>query len=244
MGQDVLEKELPPALAVELRCPIRKLSAAHGSEKSAHVERLVHDHPDPSVLCQGKKTLGGLTLPKRIVDLEEIELLAPEHLLHLFVLPSEGGRHTHVPGSTLLLRLADRPQVDGGVLQVVHLVQVDDLAPPVSERLLLLSDPHLQPSTRRDLRGEEQVVVDADLLSDLAGHLLRGPIRRSRIEESPPHFVEESYHVAQGNPLRARRPHIKRASATKPHGRNHLPRRGDRTHELRLLLSEGGQLIQ
>src|SRR5262245_65598787 len=85
MREDPLQEELGPALTVELRGPGRQRLTAHALEQAALGERAIREHGDAAVAGERQDPGLGLALAHRIVDLEEVERLAPEHAVELVV---------------------------------------------------------------------------------------------------------------------------------------------------------------
>ena len=130
----------------------------------------------PTILRERDETVGCLSLAERVVQLHEVERFAGENLFHRPELAWKRGRHPDISSHPLSLRLANRLEVDRRVAEVVDLIEVDGLTTPRLEGARLLGESGCSTAAGRNLRGEEQIVLDAQLLGELAGHGLRPPV--------------------------------------------------------------------
>src|SRR6185295_19790461 len=110
MREDPLQEELGPAVTVELRGPGRQRLTAHALEKAALGERAIREHGDAALAGERQDPALGLALADRIVDLDEVEGLAPEHALELVVGARRVMGHADVPYAAGRLPFAQRRQ--------------------------------------------------------------------------------------------------------------------------------------
>ena len=85
MREDVFERKLRPCRAIEFRGPFGERRAFETAEVGAVHEWPVHEHGKAAIGGHRQKTSLGLALGDRVVELDEIRLLALEEFLELRV---------------------------------------------------------------------------------------------------------------------------------------------------------------
>ena len=131
MRQNIFEENLRPARRVDVLGPVRQRLAVGRLKQAAPAERQVDQRRDLLFLRQGQDPLGA-AIVECIIDLDRVELLAPQHRLELLILAIKGCGDAQRSNPPLGLQVARRGELIVGIAQVVHLKQVD----PVSAQLL------------------------------------------------------------------------------------------------------------
>ncbi|MNF89742.1 hypothetical protein D3C84_722780 [compost metagenome] len=128
VGEDELEQQLRPGGGVDLDRPVRQRLALDPGEQLAALERPVDQGGDAAVGTVGQQALLGVALGHRIVELDEIHRLLGQHREQVVVGRFAVMGDADVAHPALLLQLAQQSQLGAGVLQVVHLQQIELVA--------------------------------------------------------------------------------------------------------------------
>ena len=113
MRQDEFQRELRPALAVELGRPLRQFPVAHDVEIVAVDEGTVHENGDAFLLRHRQHRVAGLRLQQRVVHLDEVDDAHVHQLHHGLVELELVPRRADVTGQARFLE----PQVPFGLRQ-------------------------------------------------------------------------------------------------------------------------------
>src|SRR5207248_6017193 len=117
----------------------------------------VHEHGDPALAGERKDTTLGLALAERVIDLDDVQRLAPEHTLELVVRARRVVTDAEVPNALRRLPLSERAQMCPPVDQVVDLHEIDATGTQAPERLLHLGEARVAPASPDLGREEERV---------------------------------------------------------------------------------------
>jgi PAS domain S-box-containing protein len=158
MGQNELQKILTPTPAVDLGCPIRKVSASSFAKQIAPLKGPVDQGGDTLVRGQGQKAFLNNTILQVVGELNEIQILRLHDPLKCFMLSAVRGCNADVPDNALLFPFLQNWQMSLPVPKVVNLHQVHDLDPHALHGFLHLCDAAL-PTVGPDFRGGEYRIL-------------------------------------------------------------------------------------
>src|SRR5438477_7432324 len=167
--ENPFQEELCPRFAIELGDPVRQWLVPNARKKVAAGEGSVDQHRDAAVTRQGQETLVRRAVDDRVIDLEKIELLAPQDFLGL----GKGGvdivRDAEIADASLLLPAAHGGELGIQINQVVHLHEIEVLYAQARERALDRVDACLA-AGGPNYGGEEQPIAQLQLTCQIADH--------------------------------------------------------------------------
>ncbi len=234
VGHDPFQEKLRPRAGLKFRGPIRHWFGAHLVEKISCAKGPVCQDGDPPIACQWQNPLRSFRLQKRVIDLDKIELLAANEILHLFERAGFVMRDPDVANAPLSLPIAQGRKVRLYLHQVVHLHQVDSIGAQQRHRALHGVD-SLLPAARPDFGGEKKFIPNPQRGGKIADHLLGPAVHGRCIHHAAAQFYKERKHLLQPSasvccrinvecPPRAQPDHRQFFARNRNRPRNHVQR--------------------
>ena len=193
IAEHPLDEQLGCATAAKLRGDRRQGVTGCAVDHRALGERAVHQHGDAELACERQEARARLRLGERIVDLQEIGFLAPDHALEFGVGARDVMRNADVAHRARVARGPERREVRAEILQVVHLHEVEGLRAQEAVGVGELARARLA-ACRPDLGCEERRRGGLDRGQDVADAFF-GAVRTSASCRStrPPGFDKATH---------------------------------------------------
>ena len=195
ISEHPFDEELRCALAAELSGNWRQRVSCGAIDHRAFRERAIDQHGDAKLAGKRQQARPRLRFRQRIIDLQEIRLLAPDHALELRMSAREVMRHADVPERAGIARSPQGRQVRVEIQEIVDLHEIERLRAqePMRVRELRLSG---GAPGGPDLGREERPRGRLDRSQDVANPLLGAAVHRRAVDDAAS-GAEEAPHGSQ-----------------------------------------------
>src|SRR4029077_9450785 len=196
MRHNPFQEKLRPRATIEIGHPIRQSLRPYATEEIAAAKRAVHHHGDPAFLSQWQNLILRFTFHDRIIDLEKIELLVPQHFFYFGKSARLVMRDADVTKAPPRFPVAQRGELRRHVNEVVHLHQIDAFRLQPRERTFHRVDPGLF-TARPNFRCQKKFLMKPQLGREGADDLFGSAVHWRGIDYTSADFHELRENVAE-----------------------------------------------